>query len=266
MDRNAVTVDRGALWVREMDRNGVTVDRGALWVRETDRNAVTVARARTVERFGSARWTEAGSRSIAGEPWSTLGPPDGPKRGHGRPWSTLGPPDGPKRGHGRSRANRGALWVRQTDRNGVTVARRRTVEHFGSARWTEAGSRSPAREPWSTLGPPDGPKRGHGRPRANRGALWVRQMDRSGVTVDRARTVEHFGSARWTEAGSRSTAREPWSTLGPPDGPKRGHGRPRANRGALWVRQTDRNGVTVDRARTVEHFGSARWTEAGSRW
>ena len=79
----------------------------------------------TVEHFGSARRTEARSRSTAREPWSALGPRDGPKRGHGRgePWSALGPRDGPKRGHGPPRVNRGALWVRETDRNAVTVDR-----------------------------------------------------------------------------------------------------------------------------------------------
>ena len=138
------------------------------------------------ETFGSARWTETASRSTAREPWSAL--------------------------------------VRQMDRNGVTVDRARTVERFGSARWTETASRSTAREPWSALGPPDGPKRRHGRPRANRGALWVRQMDRNGVTVDRG--------ALWVRQMDRNAVT--------------------VDRGALWVRQMDRNAVTVDRARTVE--------------
>ncbi len=149
---------------------------GGFTGRAEDRKGFSKRRhGRPVERFGSARWTETPSRSTAREPWSGLGPPDGPKRRHGRPWSGLGPPDGPKRRHGRPRANRGAVSVRQMDRNAVTVDRARTVERFGSARWTETPSRSTAREPWSGLGPPDGPKRRHGRPRANRGAVWVRR-------------------------------------------------------------------------------------------
>ena len=190
-----------------------------------DRNALTVDRARTVERFGSARWTETPSRSTAREPWSGLGPPDGPKRPHGRRARTVkrfGSARWTETPSRSPRANRGAVWVRQMDRNALTVARARTVERFGSARWTETPSRSTV-ERFGSARWTETPSRS---PRANRGAVWVRQMDRNALTV---------------------AAREPWSGLGPPDGPKRPHRRPRANRGAVWVRQMDRNALTVDR-------------------